>query len=233
MKRLITLLIMIALALFSLKCSINISIPKSLKNSFTYCYNDKYTGIDTLINIGGYYKEMLIHKDHPFLDTCFHYFMFYDNGLFVYSIREIYYDDDKKEWIKKDVDSFLKNFAENAKSPGANYFYDNNWGSYIICQDTIKVQKFYKGGSFNDGWHGTETWFTILDKNTILQINSFNLPTDIVTVHKPTEKIIYPANFVLIPAKPKPNKSWILKEKWFWCNEEDWKSYMDRIKTKE
>jgi len=43
-----------------LACS---AIPKSIKKAFTYChYNGKYTGIDTLINIDGYYEEMSINK---------------------------------------------------------------------------------------------------------------------------------------------------------------------------
>jgi hypothetical protein len=28
------------------------------------------------------------------------------------------------------------------------------------------------------------------------------------------------------------NYYWILREKWFWCNEQDWKNYMEKIKQK-
>ena len=158
--------------------------------------------------------------------------MFYNNGLYVYYITSIYYDDHKKEHIKKDVSSFLQDFSENSKSPGANYFYGNYWGSYVICGDTIKIQEIYKGRSLNDGWHGKEEWYKIIDKNTIQCIRSFNLPITLPYNSQP-EKKRNPATFVPIPAKPKPDKSWILKEKWFWCNENDWKTYMERLKKDE
>ena len=217
-----------------LSMSACLSIPKTLKKSFTYCYDGKYTGIDTLINIDGYFEEMVEYPNHPYLeDTCYHYFMFYNNGLFVYNIRDIYYDDSKKEWVKKDVPLFLKDFSENSEAPGANYFYGNFWGSYIIDSDTIKIQKFYKAGSFNDSWHGREEWYRIIDKNTILRINSFNMPKALYSQpsYQPVYMIQHPAIFVSL-AKPKSDKSWILKEKWFWCNERDWKDYMERIKQK-
>ena len=217
-------------------------IPKSIKNSFTYCYEGKYTGIDTLINIDGYYREMSLYKRSPtvggflkdtsiyYLDTVYSHFMFYDNGIYVSAIRDAYYDDHKKEWIKKeDVSTFLKDFAENSEAPGANYFYGNNWGGYIICGDTIKIQGMHKAGSLNDGWHLREDWCKIIDKNTIIRINAFNFPT--TEISQPKNKTSLPIIFFPIPAKPPPDKSWILKEKWFWCNEEDWMVYMENLKS--
>ena len=217
-------------------------VPKSIKKSFVYCYDDRYTGIDSLINIDGYYKEMSLHKRSPtvggflkdtsiyYIDTSYFYFMFYDNGLYVYSISDIYYDEYKKEWIKKDKTSFLKDFSENGETPEANYFYGNYWGSYTIHWDTIKVQRIYKGTSLNDGWAVSEHWYKVIDKNTIQRINSFNLP--ITMESQPVEKTENPAIFVPISTKPKSDNSWILKERWFWCNESDWEEYMIKIGKK-
>ena len=214
------------------------SIPKSLKNSFTYRFDDKYTGLDKLININGYYREMSLIERSPtvggflgdksnyYVDTVFHYFMFYDNGIFVYNIRDVYNDDTKKP-VKKDVSSFLKDFAENSESLAAKQFYMNFWGSYIICGDTIKVQSVYKAMSFNDSWGVREDWYLIIDRNTLLCINSFNLP---ITNHsQPKKRIQYPITFHPIPAKPQPYYSWILKEKWFWRYERDWNVFMNSL----
>jgi len=216
--------------------------PKSVKKSFTYCFDGKYTGIDTLLNIDGYYSEMSIEKNSQTIggflkdtsiynvDTTYGHFMFYDNGLFVYNLRNIYYDDRGKKWIKKDdVSMFLKDFSENTEAPGANYFYGNDWGSYIICGDTLKMQVIYKGVSLNDSWFLREYWYKIINKSTILCINTFSLPTHQVTQPKSSQN---PLTFVPASSKPPPDKSWILKEKWFWCNEADWKAHKEQLKKR-
>ena len=249
MKKTTVFLIIIMCALTMLACN---AIPKSIKNSFTYChYNGKYTGIDTLINIDGYYEEMSINKwpctktlqnkSGYYIDTvgydintAYLRFMFYDNGLIAYNINDRYYDDRKKEHIKKDISSFLKDFFENSEAPGANYFYGNEWGSYIICGDTIKVQGFYRSMSLNDGWGAWESWYKVIDQNTIERINSFSLPEK----NEPSEASLPPPferigghlpTFIPIPVKPPSDKSWILKEKWFWCDEDKWKNFMNGL----
>ena len=232
-------LIMLACAFSISACGVYFPrIPKSIKNSFTYRYEVKYSGIDTLINIDGYYREMSVYEKSRivggflketlihYVDTFYSHFMFYDNGIFVNNIRDVYYDDNKKVWIKKDVASFLKDFGENSKAPGANYFYENSWGGYIICGDTIKVQGMYKARSLNDSWHLREDWYKIIDKNTIIRINAFNLPT--TQISQPKNRTSPPIIFFPISIKPPPDKSWILKEKWFWCNEEKWKEYQNK-----
>ena len=229
-----------------LACS---AIPKSIKKAFTYChYNGKYTGIDTLINIDGYYEEMSINKwprtkisqnrlGYYIIDTVGYYvdtthqrFMFYDNGLIAYGLTDGYYGG--REHARKSISSFLKDFSENSEASRASYFYGNRWGSYIICGDTIKVQRFYKGMSLNDCWLAWESWYKVIDQNTIERINFFSLPkknepsrpqySERIGGHLPT--------FIPIPVKPTSDKSWILKEKWFWCDEDEWKSFMKDLK---
>jgi len=182
--------------LMILVCTLSVSacfyrIPTSIKNSFTYCYSNKYTGIDTLVNIDGYYKETRLYKRSPivggflkdtstyYIDTAYFYFMFYDNGILVYNIRDAYYDEKKKEFVKKDAVLFLKDFAENSEDPGANYFYHYFWGGYIISGDTIKTQIIGQGRSLNAGWSLREDWYKIIDRNTIQRINAFNFTQDL------------------------------------------------------
>ena len=234
-------LIMLTCALLMLACGGYFPrIPKSIKNSFTYCYDGRYSGIDTLINIDGYYEEMFIEETSQwiakdffkvtpiyYIDTFYHRFMFYDNGMFVYHILDFYYDAQKKKRVKKDVSLLLKDIAENSEIHCAKNFYGNYWGGYIISGDTIKMQKMYKGRSLNSGWHLRENWYKIIDKSTILCINSFNLPT--TEISQPVQRTRYPVIFIPIPTKPPPDKSWILKEKWFWCNEEEWKAHVEKF----
>ena len=252
MKKKRVFFIMTTLVFIMSKCSINTSIPESVKTSFTYCYQGVYTGIDSLINIDGYYREMTLteYKRSPYkyqstpkadaffkkdtsaiyyIDTSYRYFMFYDNGIFVYNIRDSY-----DYGVKKDVSTYLKDFAENSETPEARQFYLYFWGSYVICGDTIKIQQMAQGQSLNAGWHLREDWYKIIDKNTIQRINAFNLP--ITEISQPLNKTSSPIIFFPISAKPKADYSWILKERWFWCNESDWRAYMEKnsmLKRKE
>ena len=250
MKRKRTLLLVIPLAFLMSACYINIPIPASIQNSFTYRYDGSYTGIDTLINIDGYYREMAltVYKRSPYkyqstpkadaffkkdtstyyIDTSYSYYMFYDNGIYVDNIRDSYYG------VKRDVPTYLKDFAENSETPEARQFYLYFWGSYVICGDTIKIQQITQGLSLNAGWHLREDWYKIIDENTIQRINAFNLPT--TEISQPRNKTSSPILFFPISTKPKADYSWILKERWFWRNESDWRAYMERnsmLKLKE
>jgi len=216
-------------------------IPRSIENSFSYCFCGKLTGIDTLINIDGYYKEMRLYKRSPtiggflkdtsiyYIDTSYTRFMFYDNGIFVTGIMDSYYDEKKKELVKKDASLFLKDFAENIEAAGARLFYSFLWGGYVIIGDTIKTQSISQGRTLNSGWHLREDWYKIIDSNTIQRINAFNLPTS--QISQPVNKKSSPITFVHIPSKPEPYHSWILKERWFWCKEGDYLEYMTSLKT--
>jgi hypothetical protein len=240
MKKIKKIPVIFLCALSISACAYYPPIPKPVENSFSYCYNGENTGIDTLINIDGYYQEISLFKRSPtiggfskdtsiyYVDTSYRHFMFYDDGIFVYNIRDTYYDIDKKELIKKDVSSFLHDFAENYETSIAKEFYDNYWGGYIICGDTIKMQSMFKGMSLNANWHLREDWYKIIDKNTIMRINAFNLPT--TEISQPKNKTSQPIIFFSIPTKPESDKSWILKEKWFWCNEEQYKEYKRILK---
>ncbi len=191
------------------------SIPRRIKNAFTYCHVDAYTGLDTLININGFYT----------LGT-----IFYDNGLAVDLIN-----DDAVNLQRKDS-LYLKELVEKRKYKKGKYSYYNfiDCGGYTICGDTIKVKMIHKGYSINDFWIGRETWYKIIDKNTLLVLGDFLITTN--EKDKEYERKAYPfsggstVEFKPVSFKPPLDYYWILKEKWFWCNESDWKTYMGNIK---
>jgi hypothetical protein len=182
--------------------------------------------IDSLINTKGYYNSGYWN------------FMFYDNGLFVYGFEDRNYERYEDDATKKNILLFLKEISEDEQAKGIKLFYDfDDWGSYVICGDTIKMQIMHKSYSLNDAWHGKEKWYKIIDKSTIQLINSFYLTTDKKEIemhnyYNPYRSIGEYATFIPIPVKPKPDNCWILKEKWFWCDELDWKDYMKKIEQK-
>ena len=229
-KLISTILILI---LMMSMCSIR-RAPRFIKDAFTFCFTGKSTGIDSLLNIEGYFEQMSLIRRSPtvggfranpeiyYLDTIFSRFMFFDNGLFATI---------PLPRGERDMSSFLKNIAKNSETERARFFYETgwgSWGSYVIRGDTIKVQSVGRARSLNDGWTLRETWFKIIDRNTIIAINAMNPAIDFPQPSNPQAE--FPAVFVPIPVKPTPKHSWILRKRWFWCSEQEWRDFMERGK---
>lgn len=189
-------------------------IPKHVRKAFTYCYTDTYTGIDTLINIDGYHFNSMI---------------FYDNGLVVNLIYG---------YAEQTTPLLLKKIIKNPEAKDSKSFYSfNDCGSYKICGDTIKVQMLHNYHSLNDDWGGREEWYRIIDKNTLHFLDWFLITTNQKEQELFRKRYKFPSSggakvpFMPVSTKPPSDYYWILKEKWFWCNEEDWKEYMDSLKA--
>jgi len=208
-------------------------VPTSIRNAFHYCHSEKDTHIDSLINTDGYYY--ISYPDTGILKGGGHSFMFYRNGLYK-TILPTKYDSIKKKY---DISLGLQEIVENTNKEKSKWFYFGKWGSYTICKDTIKIQYIDKPTQLSSTSAGEE-WFKIIDRNTLVFINSMPLSTNKSYwlnyenyKNIRDEKAKYPAIFISIPVKPNPDGAWILKEKWFWCNESDWKDYMEKIKQKQ
>lgn len=207
-------------------------VPKYVQNAFCYCHSEKDIGIDSLINIDGYYY--ISYPDTGILKGGGHSFMFYRNGLYK-TLLPAKYDSIKKQY---DISFGLLEIVENTNKEASKWFYLGTWGNYTICKDTIKVQYIDKPMPLTT-ISAREEWYKIIDRNTLIFINSMPLSTDKSDWQNydnykyiRDEKAKYPAIFIPVPIKPNPDDSWILKEKWFWCNESDWKNYMEKIKQK-
>ena len=61
MRRLQIVLILVIIVSSSCRFA---NVPKSVKREFTYCYDDKDTGIDSLMSINGYYS---LNQKYPLL----------------------------------------------------------------------------------------------------------------------------------------------------------------------
>ena len=227
--------IKIVFLLFSLFFSFNscASLPKYMRNAFTYCHNEKDTGIESLINIDGYY--IIFYPGTGFWKGSDSY-MFYKNGLFTMNLPGEY-DSVKKQY---DISLGLQETAENPNGEKAKRFYNKIWGSYIVCGDIIKIQYVDKPFPLSSTYGGEE-WFKVIDRNTLISINSMPLSTDKSDWQNyeheyyksiRDEKRKYRAVFMPVPVKPNPDEAWILKEKWFWCNEQGWKNFMQKIEQK-
>lgn len=95
---------------------------------FTYTFEDRYTGLDTLINIDGYYitKKQLVGNNFFFM----YMYMFYSNGIF----------------FKTNVSEITPEVIESFTGKYTDYRFIN-WGTYRINGDTIHAECI-----FTDGW---------------------------------------------------------------------------------
>lgn len=192
-------------------------IPKKAKESFTHCLDGKDTNIEKFINISGIYNSYAV---------CY---IFYPNGLFVMS--KIHISDKEQNLKDKDNYNYLlsMNKAVDGRTKDAinNFYRWSYWGHYIIEDNIIKVQMVSKPSPLS-GFNGVfERWFKIIDKNTIGYLGQKTLDTptgndDILTNESP---IKFNIPFMPFNNIPSFKKAWILKEKWFWCNEDDYKEF--------
>jgi hypothetical protein len=195
-------------------------VPEHISEGFTYCYDGKNTGIDSLLNIDGYYviAEPFSNYGYNSRDTTYFNMMFYRNGVCVLNFFPL--DNKGRVISNKLMPLFLKTIIEERESKEATFFYNTRkWGRYIIEGDTIKAQCIYRprAGETSSIWEITEVWYKIINRNTIIEIPSKSL-TNATTKRK------YPAQFVPLTERPAPD-CWLMKEDWFRCDKEKYKEW--------
>lgn len=224
--------------------------PRSIIDAFSFCFNNRETGIEKHIDINGFYRGYTLIERGNRIDSVFTNYIFYSNGLFVTEFRdwngkrnETELKNNLKIGIKdKSIGDRIDNISVSLKEifndrtiEEAQYFYNSTWGVYKICGDTIKVQYIYKPirGELT-GWKASELWFRIIDRNHIEYIDEYPLTIKGNKANTCSQNRINPQNkkklsqikLVCTTPTPKFDFSWILREKWFWCNENDWKEFM-------
>lgn len=175
------LIILFLIGVFTLSCS-------SRYDRFTYRFDGKPTGIDSLINVDGFYAEV----NH----RCFSSWTFYRDGTFGGHIRLNYYTRNCQ------CDSIIE---------------IRSWGKYIISHDTIKVQSilnFHPYSLINmAGIHTYEEWYRVINKDTMIRICKKRLSDEprLDRFHYVHDTAFF------VPTKYRPDSTCWLKEKgWAW-----------------
>jgi len=219
-------------------------VPYYIKKNLTYCYDGHSTGIDTLLNIEGYYSKVDIRsmkkryttrgKWLNILDTTYATLMFYDNGIFMGNLWGI---DLKNRNIRhKDIQYYFDKLLETKEivdqSIRIGAYYN---GTYRIFGDTIKMQFINYSPTLANTWVAFETWYKIIDKNTIKRIayKKFYSDNENQEKAKMSLKILDSTEnesltFISIKTRTKPD-NWLMKKKWFWCNKYEWKEYRHNL----
>ena len=221
-----SLLVLIIVALNS--CA-SISLKKDFKRiagKFTYHYTGEDTGINSVLNINGFFYDSL----HVNYDSNT---MFFKNGLVVQSISD---GKRLKKGQDQDIALLLKEIAKNEDLEYLHNFYNVDWGRYVLCGDTIKIQMIKRHFGMVSGRHGYVLWYKILDRNTLRKIYVDFFYFSDLPESKRDEYTYYPNECTdIIPLTfkeacvPSTDKAFILKHKWFWKDESMWREFMQRV----
>lgn len=130
--------------------------------------------------------------------------------------------------LEKAIDGRNKNALRN-------FYRHASWGRYVIEGDIIKAQHMEKPDIMSSFNGASEEWFKIINSKTIAYMGGFKFPISQSKreeqikeiLNAPIKNEIFLTQTNLIP--PFGN-AWILKEKWFWCNENAWKEFMKNRK---
>ena len=195
-------------------------VKKNTRESFTYCWSENKTGLDSLLNLKGFFHATnVVYKDSvskiiDFGATYYPCYVFFQNG---FSARNL-----PLEWYLKD---------HKVNEPPNTYTSGSVWGLYKIYGDTIKVQYIPKPGGMS--CKKIEIWFKIINKNTIQELYfkyGNSITYEEVRNYQKNKNVNDFMQFVSLDTLPDPYSSWIIKEKWFWCNEEDYEEFMRQKK---
>ncbi|RPH32187.1 MAG: hypothetical protein EHM93_10225 [Bacteroidales bacterium] len=189
--------------------------PSSLINGFSYCFDGKPTGIDSIIGVNGLYRGKMVLYDGQILYSSL---MLYRDGSIAQELGKVPTD----SALIQDYFTSLGHKGEemSKKTPCS-------WGRYIVSNDTIKVQLIVHYSYF-DGWDAYEVHYKILDKRRIIEISSKPIgreySRDYLEMYDDNVKKSKYFPMTFIPLKQRPDSTcWLKKEKWFWCNKELYK----------
>ncbi len=191
-------------------------VKDNIIESFTYCWDENNPDLDTLLNFDGFYhKPYIKYKDtiNKIVDrgaTYYPSYIFYKNGFCTMNPPLI--------WIS---------IEEKNEMPKEGFVNGSVWGLYSISGDTIKAQYIPKPGGMSS--KKIEIWFKIVNENTIQRLYFKYRDTityEEVSKYQQNNIVDDLMQFVKLDTLPNPYDSWLIKEKWFWCNEEDYKAYM-------
>ncbi len=208
-------------------------VSKSLKQDFTFCYKD--TSYNTSkIRIDGYYEikkqdSIYVPTENRYKsDTFYTNYHFFNNGMFMYNYFR------KKKYKSNNLALYFDDLFKEKDSVNISLLYTSNyWGIYHIKGDTIITQSL-DHPSFMNGFMTYEDKFLIYNTDSIIEFYSKILGERnkliIINFNELYKnKKQKSARFKPLNTMPNPKKCWVMQEKWFWCNEEDWQQYMDSI----
>lgn len=207
------------------------NVPRHIKKTYIGCYNDIPTGIDTLLDLSGCYSaNYLVPFRNEGMGTTYTTVFFYDSGIAVRTeaISSSTPLDDFSERMQREIHQINIDPLDNKYFKEGRGMY--RWGLYELKGDTIKAQ-FINRPYPPEKYSSFLVMYKVIDRHTIQEIsNKEALPPKESEPSYRVKPFLYKLHdFVPIEKMPSSD-CWLKDEKWFWCNEEDWKEYQKQIK---
>lgn len=201
-----------------------------VREHFTYCYDGKSTGLDSLINLKGYYEITDISFNsygfgkyyHSGIDTSYRGIIFFKDGVCLWQFgggvkNKKYLDSITADKTHPEIRGWLS-------------------GRYKMFGDTIKMQVIEDNRWSNDSrWIAYELWYKIENKKIIRFIGlksfsgAFNNEFTLANPNSQYMDKAHTAHFVSIDTLPS-SQIWLMKRKWFWCSEEKYEAWKKELK---
>lgn len=126
------------------------------------------------------------------------------------------------------------------KMYGGNYFFIDDarvgvgeWGVYDVFNDTIIIECMTRG-SGNMASYGFRDTLIVKSPDTLILQSRTSICPEVSNYdnyfHYYKGERGDEFYFMSCERLPNPDKSWIKKKKWFWCNQEEWEQYKSSIK---
>lgn len=227
MKSLLNIFVL-CLLWFAYSCG----VPRYIKKTYIGCYKNIPTGIDTLLDLSGCFNASATYSDDDEYER-FCAVNFYNDGIAVRFCAA----------VRKPVDFFMSRQQKYHNIRGDSldlenykYYYEGrsiDWGLYQLKGDTI-IAQFIEHPYPPALYYSHLTMYKIVDKYTIQEI--FNERMQSTKEFEPSYRVkpfLYKL-YHFIPIEKLPSSDcWLKRKKWFWCNEGDWKAYMDGLKQQQ
>ncbi|MCD4792167.1 MAG: hypothetical protein K8R54_02970 [Bacteroidales bacterium] len=175
-------------------------VMKITQDAFIYCYDGNNTGLDTMINIEGYYTmNKIFSKPNKTKSYNIYNFVFYDDGLFIYRFDSLYNFNLYGRYIVSN-DTIRAQFLDQAP---VNPEINEVWFKII---DKNRILWLYE-----------KPWTKMTTK-------------DIEDFRKKDYYRVDTAKYVPFEKLPNTDKFWIKRQKFFWCDEKRYKEFKAKIK---
>jgi hypothetical protein len=150
--------------------------------------------------------------------------MFFADGIFVREFEQLICNscadlDDKIQYLRN---------LENNKEGKVSLFYNSFvWGVYKIEGNTVKTQSTNRQSWPNPYWDLFEQWYLIKENGTLELVYTKNLIDGRYSSEKQNTYDTY--DFIETNLNL-TSDTWLKNEKWFWCDEEQYKKWKEKQK---
>lgn len=227
---------------FFISCTYT-KVPNYLKEQFKYSPAE-HKVISKEVNINGFYRDFVQLNSTPASIPCGSFYltsldtsikenmavldlMFFPNGLCLSAyLSKLNRKLDSVEYNR------IKSEMKRLNKPGyVMSLIGENWGTYQIINDTIKIKVISRGSLMASSVGAYEKWYRIIDNTTLEPLYCKGLSKDNCQdfsncAFKLDSTFCSKSRFYeLQDVYVDPDYSWLINKKWFWKNKEEYKAW--------